>query len=128
MRTDENRSARSAPWRESAEEGIVRAGVLADGPNRWSPSKPAEKALSCARTLLNAIKSDALPLPITSAGPDGVFSIEWREPDRAMVFSILEDGLIEYYVRTPHIPDVEGEIGEHFDEKVNEIVETFLRR
>ena len=127
MGSSQNRSVRASRWREYAKEGIGKASVLPEGPKRWSPSKPAETAIDRARALVSAIKSDELPLPMTSAGPDGVFCLEWREPDRKLVFYIFDNGLIEFYVNTPHVSQAEGEIGDRI-EQANEVVQTYLRR
>jgi hypothetical protein len=125
MRSGENGSAQASSWREYAESEIAKASVLPPARTSWSPNTPSQVAIARAYALVKAIKRNDLILPITSAGPDGVLCLEWRQPGCKLVFSVLEDGLIEFYLSTPF---VEGEIRDGL-EKANEVIEMFsLRR
>jgi hypothetical protein len=126
MRSGENSSARASAWREYAESEIAKASSLPSARTSWSPSAPSETAIARAYALVKAIKRTDLILPITSAGPDGVLCLEWRQPGCKLVFSVLEDGIIEFYLSTPF---AEGEIQIRDGlEKANEVVEMFCRR
>jgi hypothetical protein len=125
MRTQVMHTPHSS-WREIAARELEKAEALKPTISKWSPCKPAQVTLERARALIGAIKSNDLPSPYGSAGPDGVFCLEWRQPDRKLAFYVYEDGTIDFYVDTPHIKRIEGEIHDGL-EKANELVETFLR-
>jgi hypothetical protein len=125
MRTGEDRSAYvPSSWREHAESQIAKASVLPPAKTSWSPSPPSQRTVARAYALVKAIGQNDLFVPITSASPDGVLCLEWRQPDRKLVFSIFEDGVVEYYLS---VPCVEGELPDGL-EKANEVVEMFLHR
>lgn len=124
MRTQVKHSPQS--WRQIAVREIEKAESLKPVVSSWSPSRPAKLTIERARALIGAIKSEDLPLPLGSAGPDGVFCLEWRQPDRKLAFYVYHDGSIEFFVNTPYVDCAEGQIRDGL-EKANEIVETFLR-
>jgi hypothetical protein len=116
----------AAHWRDYARTEIEKAAHLPTRSDPWSPSQPAKPTLERAYALVEAIRKDDMPPPLASTGPDGVFCLEWRLPDRQLAFFIYDDGLIEYHFATPTKPGNEGEFRDPIDQ-ANEIVKLFLR-
>ena len=114
-------------WRDSVRTEINKTRDLPFKTGRWSPTNPGRYTLERACALVNAIRVGDLPVPLTSAGPDGVLCLQWLMPDRKLSFYVYDDGLIEYFFATPTRPGAEGEIKERDPiESVNEILQLFV--
>jgi hypothetical protein len=112
-------------WRENVMREVHKAETLIPTVSPWSPHSPSKTAVERAKALVNAIERDDLDVPITSTSPEGTICLEWRRPDRKLIFSVSDDGVIEFFGRSPSKPSgFEGEIKSHLD-RVNEIVRMF---
>jgi hypothetical protein len=91
----------SSDWRKHAFNEIEKARDLGGRGGRFSSQRPSPQTFARARDLVNAIQRAELPLPIASAGPDGVLVIEWQIDRSELVFYVFDDSHIEVFVSAP---------------------------